>query len=331
MRRHVIVAATLGAAGAAAILAVPSSARLVTAERLGAVTTIVATHSGTAELVLYDDATLSLKPTDNPDVSISGAGRLVGFNLVQNPGSSTTDQDMLTAFRSPAFAGGGMTVTGTVTPKQPECTNYPNDTVPLQSTCPPWHPTSILLHEGFYHLVVLTDGAPLRITLHLHGQHLKRSKIHLQRAIRTTEEPLAQHESIGSSTLTFGNEIPFSNATQVASIVAVRLHSASTFKSAVACARADNGAPPPYAYSPLCPRGRTVGWSWAITPPANPVAQGLFGVGVGGADMSDDSSLNSGIGGSITDTDGPTYLGGLGVWIAGETLWIWAAPGAFSA
>src|SRR3954466_14377912 len=62
-------------------LATTSSARLATAEPVGAGTTIRTTNSGSAELVLYDDATLSPRQTGNPDVSISGGGRLIAFSL----------------------------------------------------------------------------------------------------------------------------------------------------------------------------------------------------------------------------------------------------------
>src|SRR3954470_17653782 len=62
-------------------LATASSARLVTPAPAGAVTTIRAAHSGSAEVVLYDDATLSPRQTGNPDVSITGGGRLIAFSL----------------------------------------------------------------------------------------------------------------------------------------------------------------------------------------------------------------------------------------------------------
>src|SRR5437763_13893725 len=94
-------------------LATTSSARLVTAEPAGAVTMIRAAHSGSAELVLYDDATLSPRTTGNPDVSISGSGRLLGFELRRADGGS----DNLSGERLPAFAGGGVRVSGSFTPQ----------------------------------------------------------------------------------------------------------------------------------------------------------------------------------------------------------------------
>src|SRR3954453_22915561 len=69
-------------------LATASSARLVTAEPAGAVTTIRAAHSGSAEVVLYDDATLSPRQTGNPDVSITGGGRLIAFSLRRGGGGA---------------------------------------------------------------------------------------------------------------------------------------------------------------------------------------------------------------------------------------------------
>src|SRR4051812_28427406 len=88
-------------ATAATAFAAPSSAQLVRAETLGAVTTITATSSGSASLVLYDDATVSAAFTHNPDVTIAGKGRLVGFDLTSLAASSTGTLDEFTAVRLP--------------------------------------------------------------------------------------------------------------------------------------------------------------------------------------------------------------------------------------
>lgn len=329
--------AGLALATAAATLAAPSSARLVTAEPIGAVTTITATSSGTASLVLYDDATVSAAPTDNPDVTISGKGRLVGFDLVSTQQQYSGDSvDELTAKRLPAFAGSATYVTGNVAvpqkcsgwpsddvPVQQECSNCtysPSPMVPAQSDCTYARPKLFKLHEGYYHLSVLTDGAPLRITIRLHGVGKSHRTVHLQSTFRSLETPLTQHESIGTSTITFGGSASFANPTNVLTVVGAKIHPASTFAAATGCLRSDTGAPPPYAYSPACPGGQITGYSSRLNAPAGGVGAGDTTVFFGPV-LTDETP--NGVGGSIVDSDGPTYLGGLALWTDSAELPFW--------
>jgi len=295
-------AACLGVVGA-----VPSSAHLVAAEPIGAVTTVTATTSGTADVVLYDDATLSPRETHNPDVSIAGPGRVVGFTLTR------TDEggDLLMAVRMPSFAGGLVYVDGSTTPTPPRCTQTAD---PLQSnTCPAEpKPKAILLHEGYYHLAVLTDGKPLRITLHLHGLARTRSSVHLQAKVRTAEVDLPARESVGSTTITYGAETANAGAKHVTMLVRATLHQNATLLAQSECSRHDSGTPPPYAFSPACPGGSSDGVAWESN---NSVRQ-EFGA-IGGLSVYDllNAPLDpTGIGGAFVDTDGPAYVGGIGIW-----------------
>jgi len=311
MHRRAIVAIVLPALLVCGFtLATASSARLVTAEPAGAITTIRATHSGTAELVLYDDATLSPRQTANPDVGISGQGRLLAFELRRADGGG----DNLLGERLPTFAGGGVKVSGSFTPAS-TCT--PSDPLAVQSSCTYRNPKAILLHEGYYHLVVLTDGAPMTITLHLHGQVQQHAAVHVQRSLRTLEATLPERESIGASTVSFGANVPFDAATQTFMLVGARLHKGATFLGATSCSRSDTGAPPPYAYSPACPGGggESFAWQFGGGVPAGQEG-GVAVIGLPGAVL----GSTTGIGGSFTDSDGPTYVGGVGVWLAGDEL-----------
>jgi hypothetical protein len=316
-----IVTLTVAAALLGAVVAsVPAAAHLVTAEPLGATTTLTVTHSGSAELVLYDDATLSPAEQHNPDVDFSGPGRLVGFDLVRSDddysSSGPGGADELEAARVPGFAGGSTFVGGSTAP-QGTCSPYPNATVPLQQNCTAPNPKAIVLHEGYYHLVVLADGGPLRITLHLHGVGRSTAAIRLQSTFRSTEKALPQRESIGSDTVTYGTELPFAGATEIATVVSAKLHAGATLLADGFCVRADDGAPPPDAYSPACPGGRSASFSFRLGPTGEFGVIGLFGSPV---PSSTSSASNVGMGGSFTDTSGPSYTHGLGVWIAGVTL-----------
>jgi len=325
--------AGLAIATIATAFAVPSSARLVPAERLGAVTTITATSSGTASLVLYDDATVSSAYTHNPDVSISGKGRLVGFDLVSTrdpyDGAST---DELTAERLPSFAGTKTYVSGmTGTPHK--CSGYPNDTVPVQDECDNCTytpspmvpvqqdcsypmPKSFTLHEGYYQLSVLTDGAPLRITLRLHGLGSSHAKVHMQSSFRSLETTMTPHESIGSSTITFGSAASFQQPDQIMLVMAIKMHPKATLLADSECVRSDTGAAPPYAFSPACPGGQTMSYAYEVNP-AGPIGAGGVGVFAGSLVPGGDPN---GVGGSFVDSDGPTYVGGLSVWVHGADL-----------
>jgi hypothetical protein len=309
MRRPVVSAAAATMLAGAVALAVPSSARLVLPQAAGLVTTVTVGHSGTADLVLYDDATLSPAVLHNPDVQISGSGRLVGFELSRTDG----DGDFLAAVRMPSFAGGQVQVGGSTTPAV-RCTPWPNATVDLSQTCTHPHTTAITLHEGYYHLVALADGAPLTITLHLHGQAQRSARVHLQSSFRSVEALLPERESMGSSTVTYGTDVAFAGATQVFDVVAATLHPKATVLADSLCVRSDSGAPPPYAFSPACPGGSSSGMSYRLAD-SQAGGGGIVFVGVPGS-----THDPNGLGGSFTDSDGPTYLGGLGVWLSGTQL-----------
>ena len=306
MKRRAVVLTVLPAVLISGFaLATTSSARLVTAEPVGAVTTIHTTNSGSAELVLYDDATLSPRQTGNPDVSITGGGRLIAFSLRRADGGD----DNLSAARLPSFFNRAVSVGGSWTPRS-TCTS--SDPLNIQSTCTSPTPKAILLHEGYYHLVVLTDGAPATITLRLHGENQRK----LQQSLRTMEANLPERESMGSSTITYGTDVTFASATQAFTLTKARLHPKAEVLAATACSRKDTSTPPAYAFSPACPGGSSFAYAYEIGGGSLPA--GYEGVGFIGMPGSQGSP--NGLGGSFTDSDGPTYLGGLGVWIAGDEL-----------
>ena len=310
MKRRAVVLTVLPAVLVSGFaLATTSSARLVSAEPAGAVTTIHATTSGSAELVLYDDATLSPRQTGNLDVSISGGGRLVAFDLRRADGGG----DELSGARLPSFLNHAVTVGGSVTP-QVTCTS--SDPLGLQGSCTSPTPKAILLHEGYYHLVVLTDGAPVTITLRLHGEQRRKGAVKLQHSLRTLEANLPERESIGSSTITYGTDVAFASSTQAFTLTKARLHPKAELLAATSCARNDTGEPPAYAFSPPCPGGSSVGYAWQIGGGSVPYAY----EGVGFIGLLPSSGAPNGLGGSFVDSDGPTYLGGLGVWMAGDHL-----------
>ncbi|MDQ1685266.1 MAG: hypothetical protein QOC82_2003 [Frankiaceae bacterium] len=307
LHRHPALA-LLAAAGLSfgVAAALPSSAHLVADEPFGAMTAITANSSGTADVVLYDDATLSPRLTHNPDVSITGPGRVVGFTLTRTDHTG----DTLYVVRMPKFAGGLTYVSGSTTPPPAQCTSATTPLEPAQP-CPMVKPTAIKLHEGYYHLAVLTDGKPLRITLHLHGLQRGRARVGMQANVRTAEADLPQQESIGSNTITYGAETSYTGARHAAMVVRAKLHADATLLAQSVCARNDSGAAPPYAFSPPCPGGASRGMAWESNNPRQ-----MFGA-IGGLSVYDVAGKPidpTGLGGSFVDSNGPAYLGGVGVW-----------------
>src|SRR5207248_3849909 len=126
-------------------------------------------HSGTARVVLYRDAALSLRVADNPDTGVHGAGRFVGLWLVRAQDSNATNTDYVSVYRLPSFAGSAVRTFGSRFPTG-QCTPVGEDVEPVYWDCSHLpKPREILLHQGHYTVHVVTDGAPVTFTLRLHG------------------------------------------------------------------------------------------------------------------------------------------------------------------
>ena len=178
--RIVRIAAALAALGTAAAVT-PAQAHYRLPQSAAGTTVVRADRSGTLDLTLRDDARIAVLGSDNPDVSISGAGRVLAMLLYRLDGNS----DAVMALRLPAAAGNRTFafVTTSDPAAQSKCTG-PVDGVALDQTCTPG-PSTVRLHEGVYRLAVLTDGSPVTVTLRLHG--LRGSRVFHP----TTDQPSA--------------------------------------------------------------------------------------------------------------------------------------------
>jgi hypothetical protein len=98
-------------------------------------------------------------------------------------------------------------------------------------------------------------------------------------------------------------------------VVAAKLHRQATFLAATTCYRSDDGTATPDAYGPACPNGAGGSYGYRANTPAIPLEGG-------GGFVSSSSSPGDtiGLGGSLTDTDGPILKQALGVWVAGGEL-----------
>ena len=172
-----VALATIGTAAAVT----PAHAHFALPRSAAGTTIIQADRSGTVDLTLRDDARVAVTGRNNPDVTFSGAGRVLAALLYRVDGSG----DQILALRLPAAAGNRTFafVTSSDPSAQSTCTG-PIDGVAIDQTCTPG-PSTVRLHEGVYRLAVLTDGSPVTVTLHLHG-------LRGERVFRpTTDQPSA--------------------------------------------------------------------------------------------------------------------------------------------
>lgn len=290
-----------------ALLVSPSSARVPRLAELRSTTVVTATQSGWVDVVVPVDARLSPAGERNPDVAISGAGRFVSVSLTRLDDSSAPD--FLTSYRLPAFLTGQQRTEGSTYP-QPRCTGFPSEAVPARQDCTFPTPQYVLLHEGTYRLLVVTDGSPLRVTLRLRGLDKGTQQVRPTELLRSEQRPLPRREAYADKLLTFGAKGSFGGARVYGWVMAqVKGSSKPLLREASTCARVDAGDPPPLGFGPHCPQGRGGGYSLELN--LGGQNYGLFG----GFVSSDSRQGPLALGGSIGNSDGAVLGQTLGVWL----------------
>lgn len=290
----------------AAALVTPVSADAAPAQ-LTASTTIVATTTGYVDVYLARDVKLSPKKEGNPDVAVSGRGRMIGFSMF----GLTTDNDKysgLEAYRLPAFAGGRTQVNGTTVPA-PVCTPFPHPLVTLWTDCTSPSPTAILLRRGTYRLQVLTDGAPVTVRLNLRGLSARSTTVRPTRALFSTQRDLPQLETVGDRLVTFGATTLVPPVQVSVTVLATGTAAASPrIAEKSACLRRDAAVTPPLAYSPACAGGESSAFWYSADIGGEQVDGGIFG-----GSSADESITRIGVGGSLGDSGGVKLNGALAV------------------
>lgn len=280
-------------------------------------TTVVATHSATALVRLTADATLSARTQHNPDTSLSGRGRFVALSLSAERGlGDASTFDGVTVFRTPAWAGARVTTYGSAYPPV-RCTPWPSAGLDLEDRCAEAPPAGIRLHRGVYRLTVITDGAPVRFTLRLHGLP-GHATVRPASGLRTWEADLPQREGLGDRLVTFGAaESPVPPNASVLEFAAVDVPRDSTTWGDSSCVRQDSGGPPPaFAYAPPCAGGSAASGQWRLD--AAGEQTGGFWVSAGSETSTSPGPV--GLGGSFWSDRGVTFHHALGVWIDGPWL-----------
>src|SRR5206468_10567676 len=117
-------ALAVAATAAAAVAITPASAHPRTPVAAAGQTVVRAAQTGYVDLSLPDDVRVSTRTADNPDLEVSGPGRLVGFWLYRL--DTTVDSLLAVRLAGPAGARVWSAVT-TSTPEHGPCTKWPND------------------------------------------------------------------------------------------------------------------------------------------------------------------------------------------------------------
>jgi hypothetical protein len=260
-------------------------------------TVVTAARSGYVDVGLSRDVRLSPRYRDNPDVSVTGQGRLVGLWLE----ALDPTGDQLEVMRVPSFLGGRTRTSGTTEPA-PQCSSDP---LGLPSSCSTPTPKAIVLHRGRYRLTVLTDGHPLTLRLHLSGLGGS-ARLRPVHALRSAELPLPLRETVGDRVVTYGATGPVAGRVR-AWVAATATTSGTQVDGWSLCERHDAAQDTPFAYSPACPGGTSGGYDLAV----RDGRYGVFGAWVGGVE----SAPNGGLGGSFTNDAGVRLGPTLGVWL----------------
>jgi hypothetical protein len=149
--------------------------------------------------------------------------------------------------------------------------------------------------------------------LRLPGQRIRASTVGVQTRIDSLERSLAQQQALGQDNISYGGAANLPHVSEAAMVVAGRLHAKATALAVSTCYRADNGSGIPDPYGPACPDGTSESYAYRLN---TPMPRG--GAGIVGFVSTAPTNDTIGMGGSLTDTDGPIFKAGLGVWIAGE-------------
>lgn len=315
LSRSVRTGLVLAAIAAAALSAPADAARKAKPIRLTETTTITAVQSGWVDVALYDDARLSALSEKNPDVDVTGTGRLLRLTMT-SLGTDWNNTDSLDFYRLPSFLGGKELVWGT-TDSAGSCTDgmpVGPTTIPVGGTCSYTQPKHIVLHEGRYRLSVLTDGAPVTFSLRLHGLEEGATTLRPSQPLASIQKPLPKLDSADNKLVSFGSTAHIPKADPAFIVTSAKGSVEPTFSEESTCARQDGSVPPPpLAYGPHCPNGVAGSYSYTLKPGGTPAWFGGMGVFTGSVIPGHEGDY--GIGGSFGDSGGVTLLGALGVWL----------------
>jgi len=302
---HVLRLTVAAAIAAAAAATLPATAAAEHA--LGGTTTITAARSGSLDVVMNEDAVIRLQPDGTTrDVALRGPGRMVAFSMVFQGNAG----DELTAVRT-TFAGKQHTDTatwGTYYPQSRSCGAAEPPSVPgVYEGCTPTNtpPKYVVLHQGRYHVRVLTDGGPLTVTLQLHGLRGS-SSLRTSKPLASSVAPIDKLDVIADRYARAQAPVTAATASDLIYRVDASEASGARLHSASECLY-DTPTTMPTDYAPGCPAGTGGGFSWLDT--SETAHSGYVGLGGWGSVAPGTYRFGLGIGAET----GVSYRGG---WVA---------------
>jgi hypothetical protein len=307
-----------GALLAAVALSGSAGARTPRAAAVTETTVITAAQSGWLDVALYDDATLTFKGSNNPDVSVAGQGRLLALTM-RSLGTTWENSDELTVYRLPSFLGSKELVNGT-TDSTGGCTEGGTAVGPITAPtgggeCHYTTPKHFVLHEGLYRISVLADGAPVTFTLTFHGLDEGTTSLAPTHTLVSTQKSLPKLDSVDNKMVTFGATAHLPKAEPAYVVTAAKGSVKPTFYEESICVRQDGPSPvPPFAYGPHCPGGVSGSYWYEFRVPNSDYWGGGMGVFFGGSLLGAEGD-DYGIGGAFSDSGGITLTNALGVWM----------------
>lgn len=278
---------------------------------LTADTTITTSTSGWVDVALRDDAVLSPKTEQNPDATITGVGRYVVF-WIESLNTGYDNTDSLEVTRYPSWLGGRTTVVGSYDGKQTCSPVLPAVPVSGLESCTR-SADRILLHEGFYRITVLADGAPVSLHLDLGGVRAGSTTVRPTHELASAERELPMFAPPGGKTVSFGGTSHTTKAEPRFLLTDLKRSGDTGIFEDGQCVRQDVTEAPAAAYSPPCAGGSGTAWYEAKV---NGTGTGWFYyTPVVAYAPSIGEPYDTGLGGSYSDSLGLTLNHALGVWL----------------
>lgn len=243
------------------LAAVPAGARAAT-PALAGVTRITGTTTSVSWVDVPTEARLKIQQGANPDIVIEGGGRMAGVVLSQGDASDLSRPFLMAARAS--FCDSAVCA--------PEDSNQ-FLIAEMTTQGSDW----VVLKPGRYLLYLITDGAPVSVTLRLHGLSGKAKLVPATPVEAEFGAPTAESQVMapGKTAYWFGGSGTIqADGGLVAGIMNIE---ATQWLQGVygSCLQREVLSPEPVVYSPLCPGGTAARTSDGGVSPS-PVAREIF-------------------------------------------------------
>lgn len=219
-----------------------SAAAQASPPALSGVTRVAARTTSATWVTIPDEVRIARRLGPNPDVSIEGGGRMAGVVLTE-PDLADRNRLFMMAGRASFCDSPGCASDDTY---QFSVANVPTKT-------PEW----IVIPPGRYLLYVFTDGAPVSVTLRLHGLSGKSKLLPGTPVDAEFHAPTPETEVVGpeKKTYWFGDSGTIdADAGMIVGAISIQARNWAQ-GSYGACLQREIRSPEPVAFSPVCPAG----------------------------------------------------------------------------